>query len=129
MSADPTEPGPSESVTPRTSPGGLFGGLDARLEAAAEAETDKPTMNMMALVELPAEQRSLVRHLLRAGGRPTLAECADTLGVPVDELRVTVGKLVMIGLVESHEDRLRAIPGWRASRLPPGGVWSSLSGL
>ena len=107
---------------------GLFSGLSEKIQEAESAES-KPTMNMAALLELPAEQRKIVRHLLRADSPPTAAETAAALEMSVEEVDAEIGKLTLIGLVEKTDGRLRAIAGWRSSRLPPGGVWSSLGGL
>ena len=114
---------------PKPTPGGgLFAGLGERI-SEAEARTPKPTMNMAELLELPTDQRRLVRHLLRADSPPTAAECAAALELSLDEVNTLVGHLTLIGLVEITGGRLRAIAGWRSSRMPPGGVWSSLSDL
>lgn len=107
---------------------GLFGGL-ARAIDAADGAHQKPTMNMAALLELPDDQRRLVRHLLRADERPTESDCARELDLTPEQVRELVGQLSLIGLVETVDGRLKAVAGWRASRLPPGGVWSSLEGL
>ena len=107
---------------------GLFSGLSEKIQEAESAES-KPTMNMAALLELPAEQRKIVRHLLRADSPPTVAETAAALEMTLEEIDAEIGKLTLIGLVEKTDGRLRAIAGWRSSRLPPGGVWSSLGGL
>lgn len=108
--------------------GGLFAGLGARI-GAEETKSPKPVMNMMALLELPSEQRTLVRHLLRAGEPLDAARCAADLGVDPTEMAATVKQLTMIGLVEDTPRGLRAVAGWRASRLPPGGIWSRLADL
>ena len=113
---------------PKTPGGGLFGGLSDKIQAAESAES-KPTMNMAALLELPAEQRRIVRHLLRADTPPTVEETAAALEMSIAEVDAEIGRLTLIGLVEKNAGRLRAIAGWRSSRLPPGGVWSSLGGL
>lgn len=114
---------------PKPTPGGgLFAGLGERI-VEAEARTSKPTMNMAELLELPAEQRRLVRHLLRADTPPTAAECAASLEMTLEQVNELIGRLTLIGLVEVTSGRLRAIAGWRSSRLPPGGVWSSLGNL
>jgi predicted transcriptional regulator len=107
---------------------GLFSGLSEKIQEAESAES-KPTMNMAALLELPTEQRRIVRHLLRADAPPTVEETAAALEMTVEDVNVEVGRLTLIGLVEKADGRLRAIAGWRSSRLPPGGVWSSLGGL
>jgi predicted transcriptional regulator len=115
------------STTP--TPGeGLFSGLSDRVQAAEAAQT-KPTMNMAALIELPSEQRQIVRHLLRAETPPTLEQTAAALELPIGTVEAEVGKLTLIGLVERTGDRLHAVAGWRSSRLPPGGIWSSLGNL
>jgi len=113
---------------PKTPGGGLFAGLNDKLQET-DAQRPKSTMNMAELLELPDNQRKLVRHLLRADSPPTKAECADALGFPVDEIRSLVGQLTLIGLVEMNQGRLRAVAGWRSSRLPPGGLWSTLGNL
>ena len=115
----------SEQKTPG---GGLFAGLNDKIQQT-DAERPKSTMNMAELLELPDNQRKLVRHLLRADSPPTEDECAAALGFPVEEIRALVGHLTLIGLVEVNQGRLRAIAGWRSSRLPPGGLWSTLGNL
>ena len=107
---------------------GLFSGLSEKIQEVESAES-KPTMNMAALLELPAEHRKIVRHLLRADSPPTVAETAAALEMAIEQVDAEIGKLTLIGLVEKTDGRLRAIAGWRSSRLPPGGVWSSLGGL
>lgn len=107
---------------------GLFGGLSDAIEAA-DAARQKPTMNMAELLELPDDQRRLVRHLLRAEEPPTEAECAAALGLTDAAVRELVGQLSLVGLVDTVGGRLKAVAGWRSSRLPPGGMWSTLEGL
>lgn len=118
----------SDQPTPKTPGGGLFAGLSEKI-VEADAGKQKPTMNMAELLELPDTQRKLVRHLLRADSPPTAEECAAALGLSDAEIQELVGQLTLIGLVESTSGRLRAIAGWRSSRLPPGGLWSSLGDL
>lgn len=118
----------SDQPTPKSPGGGLFAGLSDKIQES-DAGKQKPTMNMAELLELPDNQRKLVRHLLRSDGPPTEAECAAALGMTEAEVHELVGQLTLIGLVESNSGRLRAIAGWRSSRLPPGGIWSSLGDL
>ncbi|MEY4372996.1 MAG: hypothetical protein RL219_1765 [Actinomycetota bacterium] len=118
----------SEQPSPTSPGGGLFAGLGERI-SEAEAKTQRPTMNMAELLELPDDQRRVVRHLLRADTPPTAEECAAALDITLDQLNELLGQLTLIGLVEIVSGRLRAIAGWRSSRLPPGGVWSSLGNL
>ena len=124
MSDQPTPKTPGA----KTPGGGLFAGLSEKI-VESDAGKQKPTMNMAELLELPDNQRKLVRHLLRADSPPTAGECAVALGLSDAEIQELVGQLTLIGLVESTGGRLRAIAGWRSSRLPPGGLWSSLGDL
>lgn len=115
-------------TTPR--PAGLFQALNARIEGAeTDVASPQPVMNMMALIELPAIQRRLVRHLLRSDGPVTRDQCAEELDLDPSQLAATVAELTMIGLISESALGLKAVPGWRSSRLPPGGLWSSLADL
>ena len=118
----------SDQPAPKTPGGGLFAGLSDKIDEA-NAGKQKPTMNMAELLELPDDQRRLVRHLLRADTPPTVAECAAALGKTEAEINELVGHLSLIGLVDAAQGRLKAVAGWRSSRLPPGGLWSSLGDL
>ena len=69
---------------------GLFSGLSEKIQEAESAES-KPTMNMAALLELPAEQRKIVRHLLRADSPPTVAETAAALEMTLEEIDAEIG--------------------------------------
>ena len=98
------------------------------METPATAPHGATVTNVPALAG-SAYERVAVRHLLRAEEPPTEAECAAALGLTDAAVRELVGQLSLVGLVDTVGGRLKAVAGWRSSRLPPGGVWSTLEGL
>ncbi len=97
---------------------GLWFYLRSRRKALrARGNTNRPTMKMAELIDLPPEQRLVMRYLLRADTPPTPAECAAALGTTTKEINALVRQLSRAGLVRVDGGRLRPVTGRRTSRL------------
>ncbi len=83
----------------------------------ARGNTNRPTMKMAEIIDLPPEQRLVMRYLLRAETPPTPAECAQALGTSTKEITAIARQLARAGLVRIDGGRLRPVTGRRTSRL------------
>lgn len=83
----------------------------------ARGNTNRPTMKMAEIIDLPTEQRLVMRYLLRADSPPTPAECAEALGTTTKEIQSIARQLARAGLVRIDGGRLRPVTGRRTSRL------------
>lgn len=83
----------------------------------ARGNTNRPTMKMAEIIDLPTEQRLVMRYLLRADSPPTPAECAQALGTTTKEIQSIARQLARAGLVRIDDGRLRPVTGRRTSRV------------
>lgn len=89
----------------------------------------EPAFTMTGVLDLPAHERALIRHVMRRDTPGNLAELADELSSSVVVIRQAVDSLVDQGALEfdGHLVMVAAITLNR--RVTPGRMWSRLSGL
>jgi hypothetical protein len=114
--------------------GGLFGRLSQRLGeddagAVDEAGDTGPTFSMSDLVDLPDDERSLARLVLRSDGPQQLDDLAAALGWSRETLERCADALQTRGALEIVSGTLRPASSWRTRRPAPGGIWSRLGQL
>ena len=105
---------------------GMFARLDEQLN---QREPNDAPLTMSDLLDLPDEQRTLMRHVLRADTSLSPMAAAEGLGWTLGELQRVLGDLSLIGIVEVRDDRITVAPMHRTSRTAPGGLWGKLSDL
>lgn len=108
------------------SSGGLFNRINNRLEADSPDETP---LTMSDVLDLPEDQRSLMRFVLRAPEPLTPHEAADGLGWDAAQTLKVVGDLSFIGMIDLVDGRIKVAPMHRTTRSTPGGMWSTLNNL
>jgi hypothetical protein len=106
---------------------GLFERLAEMLGPVSEEL--EPAFTMTGVLDLPAHERALIRHVMRRDTPANLAELADELSSSVVVIRQAVDSLVDQGALDfdGHLVMVAAITLNR--RVTPGGMWSRLSGL
>ncbi len=105
---------------------GLFNRINSRLEADSIDDTP-PTMS--DILDLPEDQRSMMRHVLRSPDPLTPHEAAEGLGWDDAQAHKVVGDLSFIGMIDLVDGRMKVAPMHRNTRSTPGGMWSTLNDL
>lgn len=105
---------------------GLFNRINSRLEADS---TDEAPPTMSDVLDLPDDQRSLMRYVLRSPEPLTPHEVAEGLGWKDAEAHKVVGDLSFIGMIDLVDGRIKVAPMHRTTRSTPGGLWSALNDL
>ena len=78
------------------------------------------------VLELPPDQRRVMRYLLRFDYPPTPDELARAVGIDKRELKEVVRSLAQAGLLRVAEGRIRPVTGKRTSRPSSADRWSRL---
>lgn len=105
---------------------GLFNRINSRLEADS-IDDAPPTMS--DVLDLPDNQRSLMRYVLRSPDPLTPLEVAEGLGWDVAQGHKVVGDLSFIGMIDLVDGHIKVAPMHRSTRSTPGGMWSALNDL
>jgi hypothetical protein len=108
------------------STGGIFDRLGGRVE---ENESDDAPLTMSDILDLPDDQRALMRHVMRAPTRLTAAEAAEGLGWEQDVTDRVIGVLSLAGMLDLTDGRLKVAPMQRTKHASPGGMWGPLTDL
>lgn len=105
---------------------GLFNRINSRLEADS---TDEIPLTMSDILDLPDDQRSMMRYVLRSPEPLTPNEAAEGLGWDHGHAHKVVGDLSFIGMIDILDGRIKVAPMHRTRRSTPGGMWSTLDDL
>ncbi len=105
---------------------GLFNRVNDRLEADS-IDDAPPTMS--DILDLPEDQRSLMRYVLRSPEPLTPREVAEGLGWEASQAHKVVGDLSLIGMIDLVDGRIKVAPMHRNTRPAPGGMWNTLNDL
>ena len=105
---------------------GMFNRLGDRL---AHNESDEVPVTMSDLLDLPDDQRAVVREVMRSSDPMTPAQVADVLDWPLPDVERLLGDLSLIGMIEVVDGRIKVSPMHRTTRATPGGLWGLLDEL
>jgi hypothetical protein len=105
---------------------GIFNRIGDQL---AQNESDEVPVTMSDLLDLPDDQRSVVREVMRSSDPMTSAEVADSLGWPLPDVERLLGDLSLLGMIEVVSGRIKMSPMHRTTRATPGGLWGLLDEL
>ena len=105
---------------------GLFNRLGDRI---AQNEGAEAPVTMSDLLDLPDDQRSIVREVMRSKDLMTPAEVAGSLDWPLSDVERLLGDLSLQGMIEVVDGRIKVSPMHRTTRATPGGLWGLLEEL
>ena len=105
---------------------GIFSRLNGRLDDSDEVEAPLTVSDLLAF---PDDERTIVRHILRAPTPLTVSVLAAELRQPADGVAKPVGSLSMRGVLAITDGHLTIAPLQRKARVSPGGLWGQLSEL
>lgn len=106
---------------------GLFARLAERLDEATEATT--PSFVMADLLDLPDDERLVMRHVMRRADPATVEVIAGELTRDELEVRDVVARLMGRRAVVIDAGRVRVATIALTRRSTPGGLWDRLSDL
>jgi len=115
--------------------GNLFERLAGRLAdeppgaQASGAQASAPAFAVIDLLELPADERTVLRHIMRRATPPTPALLAEELAGTVVDVASTTAALVARGALALDGDRVAVPTMPLARRRSPGGIWDRLGDL
>jgi len=105
---------------------GMFNRLGDRL---AHSESDEVPVTMSDLLDLPDDQRTVVREVMRSSNPMTPSEVAGALDWPLPDVERLLGDLSLLGMIEMVAGRIKMSPMHRTTRATPGGLWGLLDEL
>jgi len=105
---------------------GMFNRLGDQL---AQNESGDVPVTMSDLLDLPDDQRTVVREVMRSSDPMTPEEVADALEWPLPDVERLLGDLSLLGMVEVVDGRIKVSPMHRTTRATPGGLWGLLDEL
>jgi hypothetical protein len=106
--------------------GGLFDRLAVRLDDATEAE---PSFAMADLLDLPEDERVVMRHVMRRAEPTSIDGLAGELAGDVVDVAGVVARLVGRRALVIDGGRVGVATIALIRRSTPGGVWDRLSDL
>ncbi|MFM1751984.1 MAG: hypothetical protein RL119_946 [Actinomycetota bacterium] len=106
--------------------GGLFDRLANRLDDGAEPEA---SFAMADLLDLPEDERVVMRHVMRQTVPTSIDGLAGELGRDVAEVSAVVARLVERRALVIDGGRIEVAPIALIRRSSPGGLWDRLSDL
>jgi hypothetical protein len=107
---------------------GLFDRIENQIEER-EGEGDQAPLTMSDILDLPDDQRSLMRYVLRSAEPLTPGEVAEGLGWEIERTQRIVGDVSFIGMIDLVDGRIKVAPMQRNTRSTPGGMWRALDDL
>ncbi len=105
---------------------GLFGRLADRLADDASAT---PAFTMADLLDMPDDERTVLRHVMRRAASPTRSQLAQELEGLVPDLDHTLGALVMREAIVIDGELIAVAAIALNRRATPGGLWDRLGNL
>ncbi|MEN9504892.1 MAG: hypothetical protein RI958_818 [Actinomycetota bacterium] len=105
---------------------GLFARLADRL---VDEELATPAFTMADLLEMPAAERTVLRHVMRRAASPTLQQLAEELAGAVADLDGAVSALVEREAIIVEGDVVTVASIALNRRATPGGLWDRLGNL
>lgn len=93
------------------------------------SEELEPSFSMASVLDLPARERHLMRHVMRRSMPATLCELAEELNWSVADVRSAVDALVDHGALDFDGHTVSVAAMTVNRRGTPGGMWNRLSGL
>jgi predicted transcriptional regulator len=105
---------------------GLFARLAGRLDEDAPAE---PSFSMMDLLELPDDERVVMRHVMRRSEAASIVVLAEELGREAAEVSNVVAQLIERRAVYIDGGRVEVATIELTRRSSPGGLWDRLGDL
>jgi hypothetical protein len=105
---------------------GLFGRLADRL---ADEDTATTAFTMAEILELPDDERTVLRHMMRRATSPTLSQLAAELAAAVPDLDATLAALVGREALVIDGDIVAVATIALNRRMTPGGLWDRLGNL
>jgi hypothetical protein len=105
---------------------GMFNRLGDRL---AQNELAEAPLTMSDVLDLPDEQLTIVRQVMRSSDPMTPAQVAESLGWSLPEVERPLGDLSLAGIVEVIDGVIKVSPMQRTARTTPGGLWTTLGEL
>lgn len=106
--------------------GGLFDRLAHRLDDVAEPEV---SFAMADLLDLPDDERVVMRHVMRQTVPTSINVLAGELGGDVAEVGAVVARLVERRALMVDGGRVEVAPIALIRRSSPGGLWDRLNDL
>jgi predicted transcriptional regulator len=106
---------------------GLFARLAERLDQ--HGDSARPTFATADLLDLPSDERLVMRHIMRRADPATVGVIAQELGRDEPLIRELVTRLVERQALVTDAGRIRMATIALTRRATPGGLWDRLSDL